>query len=117
MALFLSLIGIYGVAAYAVSRRIAEIGLRMALGAAPGRVARMLAGESAVRIAVGVALGLGLAFALARLLATLLFETTPTDPLTFTLVPAALWLVAVAATLLPALRASRVDPVVALRCE
>lgn len=117
MALFLSLIGTYGVAAYAVSRRTAEIGLRLALGAPPGRVARMVVGESAVRIALGVAVGLGLAFALAQLLATLLFETTPRDPLTFTVVPLALWLVAVGATLLPALRASRVDPVVALRSE
>jgi len=117
MALFLSLIGIYGVAAYAVSRRTAEIGLRMALGAAPLRVARMVVGESVARVALGIAVGLGLAFALARLLTTLLFETEPTDPLTFTLVPLLLVLVAAGATLLPALRASRVDPVVALRCE
>ena len=81
------------------------------------RVARMVLGESAARIAWGVALGLGLAFALGRVLATLLFETAPTDPLTFTLVPALLALVALAATLLPALRASRVDPVVALRAD
>jgi predicted lysophospholipase L1 biosynthesis ABC-type transport system permease subunit len=117
MALFLSLIGIYGVTVYAVSRRTAEIGLRMALGAAPVRVARMVLSESAARIIWGVVLGLGLALALGRVLSTLLFETTPTDPLTFTLVPALLALVALAATLLPALRASRVDPVVALRAE
>jgi putative ABC transport system permease protein len=117
MALLLSLIGIYGVTAYAVSRRTAEIGLRMALGAAPGRVARMVVAESAARIGVGVAVGLGLAFALARLLTTLLFETQPTDALTFTAVPLLLVLVAALSTLLPALRASRVDPVVALRCD
>jgi predicted permease len=117
MALLLSLIGIYGVTAYAVSRRTAEIGLRLALGARPGRVARMVMRESAARVGVGVALGLGLAFALARLLTALLFDTAPTDPLTFTLVPLLLVLVAALATLLPALRASRVDPVVALRAE
>jgi putative ABC transport system permease protein len=117
VALLLSLVGIYGVAAYAVSRRTAEIGLRMALGARPGQVGRMVVRESFVKIGAGVAIGLMLAAWLSRFLATLLFEVMPTDPPTFVAVALGLAAVAAAATLLPALRASRVDPTVALRCE
>jgi putative ABC transport system permease protein len=117
LALLLAAVGIYGVVAYAVSSRTSEIGLRMALGAQRRDVVRMVLGEGLRLVGIGLALGLGLAVLTGRALASLLFETAPTDPLTFTVVALFLMLVAVTATVLPARRASRIDPVTALRAE
>jgi putative ABC transport system permease protein len=116
-ALLLSAVGISGVIAYSVAQRTHEIGIRMALGAQPRDVRRMLLGEGARLAALGVALGLAGAFVLTRLMASLLYGVGPRDPLTFLLVTGVLGAVALAATDLPARRASRVDPMAALRSE
>ncbi len=118
LGLALASIGLYGVLAYAVSRRIREIGLRMALGADGGAIVRMVLGQSFALVATGVAVGLGLAvFATKPLAMFLVPELSTTDPATFLAVLAVLMAVALAATLGPALRAVRVDPVIALRYE
>lgn len=117
LALVLSLIGVYGVVAHAVSRRTAEIGLRMAVGARPGEILAMVLREASRRIGLGLVLGLLAAVALSRVLEGLLFAIAPLDPLTFATVPLCLGAIAAAATLAPALRASRVDPLTALRSE
>jgi putative ABC transport system permease protein len=117
LALLLAAVGIYGVVAYAVSSRTPEIGLRMALGAQRRDVVRMVLGEGLRLVGTGLALGLGLAVLTGRAVASLLFETAPTDPLTLTVVALFLMLVALTATVLPARRASRIDPVTALRAE
>jgi predicted permease len=114
-ALLLSAVGISGVIAYSVSQRTQEIGIRMALGARPLDVRRMLLGEGARLAGLGVALGLGGAFLLTRLMGSLLYGVGPRDPVTFLVVPSLLAAVALAATDLPARRASRVDPSRALR--
>ncbi|HXI44451.1 MAG TPA: ABC transporter permease, partial [Bryobacteraceae bacterium] len=118
LGLALASIGLYGVLAYAVSRRIREIGLRMALGADGGAIVRMVLGQSLSLVATAVAVGLGLAVFATRPLAMFLVpELSTTDPATFLAVLAVVAAVALAATLGPALRAVRVDPVIALRCE
>ena len=118
LGLALASIGLYGVLAYAVSRRIREIGLRMALGADSRAIVRMVPGQSLSLVATGVAIGLGLAVFATRPLAMFLVpELSTTDPATFLAVLAVLVAVALAATLGPALRAVRVDPVIALRYE
>ena len=117
LALLLAAVGIYGVVAYSVSSRTMEIGLRMALGAQRGDIARMVQGEGLRLVAIGLTLGLGLALLTGRALGALLFETAPADPLTFVAVALFLMLVALLATVLPARRASRVEPVTALRSE
>ncbi len=114
-ALFLAAVGVYGVMAFAVSRRTREIGIRMALGASRGRVLLMVLGQGARQLALGSAIGLVLALALGRLLAVVLVDVTPTDPATFGAVLAALGLAGLAACVWPARRASRMDPVGALR--
>jgi putative ABC transport system permease protein len=114
-ALLLSAVGISGVIAYNVSQRTQEIGIRMALGARPLDVRRMLLGEGVRLAGLGVAIGLAGAFLLTRLMGSLLYGVGPRDPLTFLVVPGLLAAVALAATDLPARRASRVDPSRALR--
>ena len=110
-------LGLYGVLAYNVSQRTREIGIRMALGARRREVQGLIVGQGMRLTLVGVGFGLAAALALSRVLQTLLFEIKPTDPATFTAVAALLSLVAFLACWLPARRAARVDPMVALRTE
>jgi len=117
VALALAAVGIYGVTSYAVTQRTQEIGIRMALGAERGHVLRMVLRHGAAMALLGVGIGLLVAFALARLVASLLFQVSPADPPTFSLVAALLVAVALLACWLPARRATRVDPLAALRCE
>ena len=117
IAMLLASIGIYGVMSYSVTQRSRELGIRMALGAARTRVLALVVGQGMALAAAGVAIGLVSAFALTRLLTSQLFGVGATDPVTFMLVSALLVAIAFLATLLPAMRATRVDPVVALRDE
>jgi putative ABC transport system permease protein len=117
IAVVLAAIGVYGVVAYSVTQRTQEIGIRMALGAQGGNISRLVLREGVGVGALGIALGLAGAFAATRVLRSLLFEVTPTDPLTLASVAVLLFAMALAAALLPARRAAAVDPVVALRHE
>src|SRR5262249_13242022 len=117
IALFLAAVGLYGVVAYSVQQRTREIGLRMAIGAAPRDVMRMIVGGALKLAIVGVVLGLAGAAALARLAATLLFEVTPSDPASYAATSAVLFAVAMIACYTPARRAMRVDPMTALQTE
>jgi putative ABC transport system permease protein len=117
LALLLAAIGIFGVMSYSVAQRTHEIGIRVALGAQRNQVMRLVVGQGLLLALIGTAGGLAGAFALTRYLRTLLFNVSPTDWLTFTLVPLVLCAVAVGASCLPARRAMRVDPMQALRYE
>ena len=117
VALLIAAIGVYGVLAYSVNQRTREIGLRMALGARQSGVLFWIAGQGMMVAGAGIGIGLAGAYALSRLLATLLFGIQPRDPLTFAAVAALLSAVALTACLVPARRASRIDPIVALREE
>jgi predicted permease len=117
MALLLGAVGLYGVIAYSVSQRVREIGIRMALGAQQRDVMRLVLGEGMMVILIGLAIGLAGSLALTRFLSSLLFGVTPTDPITFACVAVLLALAALAACYIPARRAMRVEPILALRHE
>jgi putative ABC transport system permease protein len=116
-ALLLATAGVFGVMAYSVSRRTREIGVRVALGATRRDVLRMILGQGLRTIFIGVAIGIAASLLLTRTMQSLLFDVTPTDPLTFAGVTLLLVATALLACYIPARRATRVDPIVALRCE
>jgi putative ABC transport system permease protein len=117
LALALAVVGIYGVIAYVVAQRTSEIGLRMALGAQARDIWLLVLRQGGKLALFGVALGLGGAWALTSYLKALLYGVSPTDPLLFALTAAGLFLLALLACWIPARRAAKVDPMIALRCE
>jgi putative ABC transport system permease protein len=117
LAVILAAVGIYGVVAYTASQRTHEIGIRMALGGQRRDVLGLIVAEGAELVFVGILIGIVGSLALARVMAGLLFEVKPADPATFTAVAILLALVALAACYIPARRATKVDPMVALRYE
>jgi ABC-type antimicrobial peptide transport system permease subunit len=117
LALMLAAVGIFGTMSLYVGSRTNEFGIRLALGAPPRMLVRLVLQQGLMLITAGIVAGAAGALGLTRLIASMLFEVSPTDPLVFTGVPLLLVLVALAACLVPARRASRVDPIVALRCE
>jgi predicted permease len=117
IALILAAVGIFGVISYSVGRRTHELGIRMALGAQPGAVLTMILRETLVLTLIGIAVGVPCAITAARLIRHLLFNVTPYDPITLAVVPLVLVAVGVLASYIPARRAMKVDPMIALRCE
>jgi len=117
LALILAAVGIYGMMAYRVGQRMHEIGIHIALGAQRGDVLRLVLGDGAKLTFFGIAIGIAGAIVLSRVMKSLLFEVKPTDPATFSLVMILLAIVALAACYIPARRAMRLDPMVALRYE
>jgi ABC-type antimicrobial peptide transport system permease subunit len=123
VAIVLASVGLYGVMSFSVNQRTQEFGIRMALGADHGRILQMVLKQGGVQLLLGLALGLGLGATIGALGRQAIrdsgqiFDLSPTDPLTYTVVALLLTIVALVATLMPALRASRVDPMTALRAE
>jgi ABC-type antimicrobial peptide transport system permease subunit len=117
LALVLAMVGLYGLVAYSVSQRTTEFGVRIALGAPPGEVAKLVVRQASALVVAGCGLGLVAAFAVARVLAAELYQVRPCEPLVFLLVPPLLMLSGALACYGPARRAVRLDPVRALKCE
>jgi putative ABC transport system permease protein len=117
LGLILGAVGIYGIVSYSVTQRTHEIGIRMALGARTANVLSLIMKNGLTLVLAGIVIGAGSALMLTRFLATLLFGIEPTDSVTFLVVPAVFFMIAMAAALIPALRATRVDPLIALRYE
>lgn len=117
IALILASVGLYGVMAYLVTQRTHEIGLRMALGAQRASVFKLVIGQGLLLTAIGLVAGIGGAFGVTRLMSTMLYEISTTDPATFIVIPLILASVALLACYIPARRATKVDPMVALRYE
>jgi len=117
LALMLSVIGVYAVLSFTVSQQTSEIGIRMALGASPSDVLGMMLKKGLLPVVIGLLCGLGIALASARVLSQMLFDVRPSDPLTLSAVGLLLFAAASLAVMLPARRATQVDPLLALRCE
>jgi putative ABC transport system permease protein len=117
LGLILALVGVFGMTAYSVARRTAEIGVRLAFGARPGQVVGTMLRDSAVPVAIGTAAGVGAAVLATRLIESFLFQTAPTDPLTLASVAVTLAITGCLAAIMPALRAARIDPASSLRAE
>jgi len=117
LALLLAAVGIYSVLSYSVKRRVNEIGIRMALGARLGDVLRMIVYEGMKLVLVGVGIGAVVALTLGKVMSSLIYQVRPSDPLTFLVVAALLGAVALFASIIPAYRAARIDPMKALRYE
>jgi putative ABC transport system permease protein len=117
LALVLAAVGLYGVMSYLVEQRTRELGIRLAIGARPLSVLRLVLHQGFILVAAGIALGLGMASFASKYLAQILFGVSATDPATFVLVPVVLLAVALTACAVPALRAARIDPLFALRQE
>jgi ABC-type antimicrobial peptide transport system permease subunit len=117
LALLVAAVGAYSVIAYAVSQRTHEIGVRMALGARSSHVVRLVMGEGMRAVGFGIVLGVFASLAMGRLVASMLYNTSPRDPIVLTAVAALLAMVAIAASIIPAWRATSTDPAIALRAE
>ena len=117
LGLLLATVGLYRLQAFLVGQRAREIGIRVAVGATRGQIARAVLGRGALYAAIGIVIGVGAAVAAVRVIESMLFGVGAHDPLTFATVPLVLLAVAIAASLVPALRASRVDPIEVLRAE